>query len=100
MSRIGQASPADIPDSASEADALNELSLSADQIAGYPHVVDLVYSDSQTPLVAAARRHGAHTVEGAQMLVAQGALSFKLWTGVDPPLEVMHAAARREGGRS
>jgi shikimate 5-dehydrogenase len=27
------------------------------------------------------------------MLVHQGALSFSLWTGVEPPLEVMRAAA-------
>jgi shikimate dehydrogenase len=88
-----------IPDSASEADALNQLSLSVDQLRGYPHVVDLVYSNAQTPLLAAARRHGAVVVDGIEMLLAQGAISFKLWTGVDPPREVMRAAAATPSSR-
>ncbi|HEU5142822.1 MAG TPA: hypothetical protein VFU04_06670 [Solirubrobacterales bacterium] len=29
------------------------------------------------------------------MLVQQGALSLRIWTGVEPPLETMRAAARR-----
>lgn len=91
--RFGQGSHSSLPDSASETEALNQLCLSADQVGRYAHVLDLVYSDSQTPLLSAARRHGAHVVDGAQVLVAQGTLSFKLWTGIDPPLEVMHAAA-------
>lgn len=88
-----------IPDSASEADALNQLSLSVDQIGGYAHVIDLVYADSETPLLAAASRHGARTVDGAEILVRQGAISFQLWTGASPPLEVMRAAARAPGSR-
>jgi shikimate dehydrogenase len=35
-------------------------------------------------------------VEGLEVLVRQGALSFRLWTGREPPLEVMRAAAREE----
>jgi shikimate dehydrogenase len=92
-SRIGQPSRAPIPDSAREAEALNQLSLNADLVGGYPHVLDLVYSASETPLLAAARRAGVHTIDGLEMLVAQGALSFRIWTGVDPPREVMRAAA-------
>lgn len=91
-SPIGTSSHAGITDSAREAKALNELSLSADQVGRYTHVIDLVYSDSDTPLLAAARRHGCRTVDGVEMLVAQGALSFELWTGRQAPLEVMRAA--------
>jgi shikimate 5-dehydrogenase len=35
-------------------------------------------------------------VEGLEVLVRQGALSFREWTGHDPPLEVMRRAARGE----
>lgn len=56
-------------------------------------VVDLVYDPPLTPLVAAARAGGATAVNGLGMLVHQAALSFRLWTGVDPPLDVMTSAA-------
>jgi shikimate dehydrogenase len=56
-------------------------------------VVDLVYSPSATPLLDGARRHGASTANGLGMLIHQAALQFRLWTGEDPPMEVMSAAA-------
>ena len=56
-------------------------------------VVDLVYSPPSTPLVEAARRAGADAWGGLGMLVRQAAASFQVWTGQDPPLEVMSAAA-------
>ena len=56
-------------------------------------VVDLVYAPPSTPLVEAARAAGADAWGGLGMLVRQAAASFQLWTGQDPPLEVMSAAA-------
>jgi shikimate dehydrogenase len=85
-----------IPDSASDAAQLNQLGLDADQVGRYRNVFDLVYSDADTALLRAARAAGARTVDGIEMLVQQGALSFELWTKQAPPLEVMRAAARRE----
>ena len=73
---------------------LNQLGLQGDQIGEYSHVADLVYRSGSTPLLAAAAAHGAHTIDGLEILVAQGALSLRLWTGREPPLEVMRAAAR------
>jgi len=81
--------------SASEDAALNQMQLTADQVGRYPYVVDLVYSDAPTPLLAVAARHGCETVDGLEILVRQGALSFEMWTGVAPPLAVMREAARR-----
>jgi shikimate dehydrogenase len=78
--------------SASDTDVLNLLELTFDQVGKYAHVVDLVYSSKSTPLLAAARAHGAHAVDGREMLVAQGAIGFELWTGVAPPRDVMRAA--------
>lgn len=56
-------------------------------------VVDLVYLPPTTPMVEAARSAGADAWGGVGMLVRQAAASFQVWTGQDPPLEVMSAAA-------
>jgi shikimate dehydrogenase len=58
-------------------------------------VVDLAYSaDGQpTALVAAAREARCRLiVDGLEALVRQGAASFRLWTGVEPPVEAMRTA--------
>jgi shikimate dehydrogenase len=83
---------AGLQQSATGSDALNSLELTFDQVGTYAHVVDFVYSSSPTPLLAAARAHGAHTVGGLEVLLGQGALSFEIWTGKPAPLEVMRAA--------
>jgi len=56
-------------------------------------VVDLVYGQGTTPVVAWGRRAGARTVDGLEILVRQGARSFERWTGRRPPLETMRSAA-------
>ena len=83
--------------SATEAEALNQLGLTFDQVGEYSYVVDLVYRSGSTQLLAAARAHGARTLDGFEILVAQGALSFELWTGRKAPLDVMRRAVREEG---
>jgi shikimate dehydrogenase len=84
--------------SATEAEALNQLGLAFDQVGEYSYVVDLVYSEGSTPLLAAATAQGVPTLDGLEVLVAQGALSFELWTGRQPPVEVMRRAAREQDG--
>ena len=86
----------ELKQSATEPDGLNLLELTFDQVGNYSHVVDLVYSSPSTALLAAAQAHGAHTVDGLEFLLAQGALSFELWTGVAAPLQVMRHALRGE----
>ncbi|MDQ1445587.1 MAG: shikimate dehydrogenase [Acidimicrobiaceae bacterium] len=56
-------------------------------------IVDLIYHPPVTPLLQAARAQGAVAVNGLGMLIHQAAHQFRLWTGEDPPLEVMSAAA-------
>ncbi len=58
-------------------------------------VVDLVYQPLETPLLRAARRMGATAVDGLGMLVHQAALTIERWTGQEPDIEAMAAAARR-----
>jgi len=64
-------------------------------------VCDLVYRPIETRLLRQAREGGAMAFDGLGMLIAQGALSFEMWTGVWPPVEVMRAACERalEGDR-
>jgi shikimate dehydrogenase len=58
-------------------------------------VVDLAYGDHETALVRAARALGTPTVDGAEILVRQGARSFERWTGREAPLDVMRDAVNR-----
>ena len=69
--------------------------LDASQIPPQALLFDLVYNPSETPLVAAARMAGGRTIGGLSMLVYQGAISFEIWTGRQPPLDVMLEAARK-----
>ncbi len=56
--------------------------------------VELVYGDHETPFSAWAQAGGAELVDGLEVLVRQGALSFERWTGREPPIDVMRRAAR------
>jgi shikimate dehydrogenase len=56
-------------------------------------VVDLLYHLSTTPLRAHANAAGARSFGGLGLLLYQAALSFELWTGRQPSLETMSAAA-------
>jgi len=58
-------------------------------------IYDLVYNPRETPLLKVARRAGARTIDGLSMLVYQGAAAFRLWTGKEPPIQVMFQAAQR-----
>jgi shikimate dehydrogenase len=71
-----------------------DLPLDADGLGEYTTVVDLVYRKGGTVLVREAAKRGVDTVDGLEILVRQGALSFTLWTGLAPALDSMRAAAR------
>jgi shikimate dehydrogenase len=53
-------------------------------------LVDLPYPETATAV--AASRAGARVVSGLEVLVAQGAASFELWTGRPAPIQVMRDA--------
>jgi shikimate dehydrogenase len=53
-------------------------------------LVDLPYPRSATAAAAAA--NGARVLDGLEVLVAQGAASFELWTGIAAPVPVMRRA--------
>jgi shikimate dehydrogenase len=55
---------------------------------------DLVYNPPFTRLMDQAESVGARVIGGLGMLVWQGVLAFELWTGIEPPIDVMTKAAR------
>ena len=75
-------------------DPFEQLPLDPAGFAPGQTVVDMVYGVEQTPLLAAAGKAGASVVDGIEVLVQQGALSLRLWTGFEAPVEVMRSAAR------
>ena len=56
-------------------------------------VYDLVYNPQKTPLIEEAMKIGAPVISGLPMLIYQGAEAFRLWTGINPPTQVMLQAA-------
>ncbi|HEV7804421.1 MAG TPA: shikimate dehydrogenase [Solirubrobacteraceae bacterium] len=71
-----------------------DLPLTVDGLGEYATVVDLVYRTGGTALTSEAERRGVSIIDGIEILVRQGALSFCVWTGLPAPLETMRAAAR------
>jgi shikimate dehydrogenase len=55
-------------------------------------VYDIVYKPVLTDLLKNAKQAGATVVYGYEMLLEQGAESFRIWTGIPAPLEVMKKA--------
>ncbi|MCX8191707.1 MAG: hypothetical protein N3F06_02730 [Nitrososphaerales archaeon] len=61
-------------------------------------VYDIVYNPLKTKLIRDAESIGAATVLGYEMFVEQGAASFRLWTGVEPPKDIMVKVVMNELG--
>jgi shikimate dehydrogenase len=80
------------------ASPFHRLPLTAEDLSGYRCVVDFVYrSPGGTELVRAARARGVAAVDGLELLIAQGALSFERFTGHPASRPAMEAAAGRAG---
>ncbi|MDD2921998.1 MAG: shikimate dehydrogenase [Anaerolineales bacterium] len=56
-------------------------------------IYDLVYNPRETKLVKDARAQGCSATTGLGMLIEQAALAFELWTGQNPPREILRNAA-------
>lgn len=52
-------------------------------------VSDVIYNPRETKLLRMAREFGCPTLNGLYMLLFQGAEAFKLWTGMEMPVEVV-----------
>lgn len=73
----------------------HESPLPASLIPRNALVYDIVYNPEVTPLLAAAQQAGARTLGGLPMLIYQGAEAFRLWTGLDAPVQVMREAGQK-----
>ncbi len=75
-----------------EGDELAALLPDVAWLARYRVVADFVYRAGGTPLTRAAHAEGVATIDGLELLVAQGALAFELFTGETAPMNAMRAA--------
>ena len=70
----------------------DELPLDLECLSRAGAVIDLVYAPGHTPFVTAAKRLGIPAVDGGEMLVHQGAVSFERWWGEPAPIDAMRRA--------
>ena len=72
----------------------DESALPAEAFRPGQFVLDIVPTKRFPPTAALAEKMGAEAVDGLEFLVAQGAESFKIWTGLEADREAMLRAAR------
>jgi shikimate dehydrogenase len=76
-----------------DVDAAVPLALYA--VAGRALVADVIPNPPETRFLRGAAAAGCETLDGLGMLVEQGRIGFRLWTGVEPDVAVMRDALRR-----
>jgi shikimate dehydrogenase len=59
------------------------------EAARFPYVMDMIYNPVKTRLLREAEASGCAVRSGVGMFIHQGAEQFRLWTGMEPPLERM-----------
>jgi 3-dehydroquinate dehydratase/shikimate dehydrogenase len=72
-----------------------ETPVVAEQLRGVRLAYDLVYNPTETRFIAEAREAGCETLGGIEMLLTQAIEQFKLWTGREPDLAAIRAAAMK-----
>jgi 3-dehydroquinate dehydratase / shikimate dehydrogenase len=73
----------------------NSSPVPAEALRGCMIAYDLVYNPLDTKFLIDARAAGCKTIDGLEMLIAQAALQFELWTGKSANIETMRRAARK-----
>jgi shikimate dehydrogenase len=73
-------------------DAHLQMPIARELLPEFGFVVDYVYRQGGTRLIAEARSLGIGGVDGLELLVGQGALAFEQFTGLPAPLGAMRAA--------
>ena len=59
-------------------------------------VCDVIFHPAETEFLKSCYRQGSRIINGLGMLACQGALNFTIWTGEEPPLDVMEEKLRTE----
>lgn len=70
----------------------NQSPVPKGMLAGFEVVMDVVYNPLRTRLLREAQQEGAVIVSGIDMFLHQGAEQIRIWTGMEPPWEVMRDA--------
>jgi shikimate dehydrogenase len=73
--------------------AMTDVSL--ENAASHLLVCDVIPNPPETPFLRAAQAQGLQTLNGLSMLVYQGVIGFQMWTGKNPPEDVMKAALEK-----
>ncbi|GAB3800684.1 shikimate dehydrogenase [Spirosoma humi] len=71
------------------------LPIDFDSLLSRMVVADGIHNPPETDLLRTAKAKGCKTVNGLQMLVNQGVIGIRYWTGVDVDLGVMHQALKK-----
>ncbi|HEY9636216.1 MAG TPA: shikimate dehydrogenase [Coleofasciculaceae cyanobacterium] len=61
---------------------------------------DLIYTPNPTQFLRHAKKQGAITIDGLEMLVQQGATALKIWLGQTPPVDIMRQSLQQHLGLS
>jgi shikimate dehydrogenase len=70
----------------------DESIVSSDALNPGTVVMDIVYNPIETKLLATAKDRGCVTINGLGMFIRQGAEQFRLWAGLEAPVETMMSA--------
>ena len=62
-------------------------------------VMDIIYTPYKTRFLAMAEDRGCQTINGLSMFIYQGAEQFRLWTGIEAPLDIMTEAVKKALGQ-
>jgi shikimate dehydrogenase len=79
-------------------DVQGRPNLDYDTITDRMVVCDVIPNPPHTPFLKEAETRGAKTLDGLGMLVYQGMIGFKLWTGMEAPVQVMKDALKKALG--
>ena len=75
-----------------------QLDFDPDSLLPHMLVADVIPNPPTTHLVRDARSKGCPVIDGLGMLVNQGVIGIKHWTGIDPDPKVMRAALEKVFG--
>ena len=71
---------------------MNDDALPEAVLTGSAGLFDLTYSAAESPSARLVRGLGLPVADGRDLLIAQAAVSFEIWTGVPAPIDVMREA--------
>lgn len=71
---------------------ISDLSFPLEPLKPETLVMDIIYTPLQTRLLLGAQSKGCRTIDGLAMFLHQGAHQFRLWTGINPDIELMRKA--------